>query len=67
MSRTPVPSLALARIAVQASSPDDVLDPALALVRLRARQVDLVDDRDDLEGVVHGQVGVGQRLRLDTL
>ena len=46
---------------------DDVLDLALALVRLRARQVDLVDDRDDLEVVVDGEVGVGQRLRLDAL
>ena len=46
---------------------DDVLDLSLALVRLRARQVDLVDDRDDVEVVVDGQVGVGQRLRLDAL
>ena len=46
---------------------DDVLDLALALVRLRARQVDLVDDRDDVEVVVHGQIGVGERLRLDAL
>ena len=67
MSRTPVPSLALARIAVDAVEADDVLDLALALVRLRARQVDLVDDRDDLEVVVDGEVGVGQRLRLDAL
>ena len=46
---------------------DDVLDLALALVRLRARQVDLVDDRNDLEVVVDGEIGVGQRLRLDAL
>ena len=46
---------------------DDVLDLTLALVGLRAGQVDLVDDRDDLEVVVHGQVGVGQRLGLDAL
>ncbi len=46
---------------------DDVLDLALALVGLRAGQVDLVDDRDDLEVVLDGQVGVGERLRLDAL
>ena len=39
----------------------------LRLVRLRARQVDLVDDRDDLEVVLDREVGVGQRLRLDAL
>ena len=37
------------------------------LFRLRARQVDLVDDRDDLEVVLDREVGVGQRLRLDAL
>ena len=52
------------RVAVE---PDDVLDLALALVGLRARQIDLVDDRDDLEAVVHGEIGVGQRLRFDAL
>ncbi len=46
---------------------DDVLDLSLALVRLRARQVDLVDDRNDVEVVVDGEIGVGQRLRLDAL
>ena len=46
---------------------DDVLDLPLALVGLRARQVDLVDDRDDLEVVLDRQVGVGERLRLDAL
>ena len=47
--------------------PDDVLDLASRLVRLRAGQVDLVDDRDDLEVVLDRQVGVGERLRLDAL
>ena len=46
---------------------DDVLDLPLRLVGLRARQVDLVDDRDDLEVVLDRQVGVGERLRLDAL
>ncbi len=47
--------------------PDDVFDLALGFVRLRARQIDLVDDRDDLEVVLDRQVGVRQRLRLDAL
>ena len=46
---------------------DDVLDLPARLVRLGARQVDLVDDRDDLEPAVHGQVRVGEGLRLDAL
>ena len=46
---------------------DDLLDLPLGLVRLRARQVDLVDDRDDLEAVVHREVGVGEGLRFDAL
>ena len=46
---------------------DDLLDLAAGLFGLGARQVDLVDDRDDLEAVVDRQVGVGQRLRLDAL
>ena len=47
--------------------PDDLLDLAAGLVRLRAGQVDLVDDRDDFEPAVHRQVRVGERLRLHTL
>ena len=62
-----MPSLALARIAPAGVEADDVLDLALGFVRLRARQVDLVDDRDDLEVVLDREVGVGQRLRLDAL
>jgi hypothetical protein len=50
-----------------AVEPDDLLDLAAGLVWLGARQVDLVDDRDDLEAVVHGEIGVGERLRLDAL
>ena len=37
------------------------------LVGHRARQVDLVQARDELEAGVDGQVGVGDRLRLDAL
>ena len=32
-----------------------------------ALQVDLVDDRDDLEAVIDGKIGVGERLGLDSL
>ncbi len=46
---------------------DDVGDLAPRFLGLRARQIDLVDDRDDLEVVVDGEVGVRQRLRLDAL
>ena len=46
---------------------DDLLDLLLGALGLGAGQVDLVDDRDDLEVVVEGEVGVGQRLRLDAL
>ena len=38
-----------------------------AFLGLRARQIDLVDDRNDLEVVLDGQVGVRQRLRLHAL
>ena len=44
-----------------------VLDLPPRLFRLRAGQVDLVDDGNDLEVVVDGQIRVGERLRLDAL
>ncbi len=47
--------------------PDDLLNLSLGLVGLGAREIDLVDDRDDLQPIVHGEVGVGERLRLDAL
>ena len=46
---------------------DDVLDLAARLFRLRAGQVDLVDDRDDFEVVIQRHVNVGQRLRFHAL
>ena len=46
---------------------DDVLDLPLGFVGLRPGQIDLVDDRDDLEAVLHREVGVRERLRLDAL
>ena len=47
--------------------PDDVLDLPLAFVGLGAGQIDLVDDRNDLEVVLHREVGVRERLRLHAL
>ena len=47
--------------------PDHVLDLLPGLLRLRAGQVDLVEDGDDLEPGVHREVRVGQRLRLHAL
>jgi hypothetical protein len=51
-------------VAVEA---DDLRDLTACLFRLRARQIDLVDDRNDLEVVLDREVRVGQRLRLDAL
>ena len=47
--------------------PDDVFDLTARFVRLCAGKIDLVDDGDNLEPAVDGEVGVGQRLRLDAL
>ena len=46
---------------------EDVLQLVLAEGDVRARQVDLVDDRNDLHPEVDGKVGVGDRLGLDPL
>ena len=58
-----------------ARGPQHVLGPAAdqvrqlvgVLLRLGGRQVDLVQHGDDREVVLHGQVQVGERLRLDAL
>ena len=50
-----------------AVEPDDLFELPLRLVGLRRGQIDLVDDRDDLEVVLDREIGVGQRLRLDAL
>ena len=47
--------------------PDHVLDLLAHLFRLRRRQVDLVQDRDDLVVVVERLIDIGERLRLDAL
>ena len=46
---------------------DHVLDLVLDLLRPRSREVDLVDDRQHLEVVVDGKIGVRQRLGLNAL
>ena len=46
---------------------DQVGDFAGDALGLGARQVDLVEARDQLEARLDGQVGVGERLRLDAL
>ena len=46
---------------------DDLFDLPARLVGLRARQVDFVDDGDDVETVVDREVRVRERLRLDPL
>ncbi len=47
--------------------PDDILDFGAHALRVGAGQVDLVDDRQDLEPGVRREIGVGQGLRLDAL
>jgi hypothetical protein len=46
---------------------DNILNLLRGALRLCARQVDLVDDRNDLQTVVHGKVDVRQRLRFNAL
>ena len=62
-----MPSLALVENGAGPVEADDLLDLSARFLGLGARQVDLVDDRNDLEVVLDRQVGVGQRLRLDAL
>ena len=46
---------------------DGVFDHLFGARDVGARQVDLVDDRDDFESVIDGEVGVGQGLGFDAL
>jgi hypothetical protein len=50
-----------------ALGPDQIHDLLGPLLRLGAREVDLVEDRDDLEPGVHGEEQVAEGLGLDTL
>ena len=67
ISSMPMPALARGQDGVMGVEADDVLDLLAHALRLGRGQVDLVDDRDDLEVVVDRQVDVGERLRLDAL
>ncbi len=46
---------------------DDLLDLRLGPLDVRARQVDLVEDREDLEALLEREIDVRERLRLDAL
>jgi hypothetical protein len=46
---------------------EDVLELFQAEIEIRARKVDLVDHRNDLEFLAEGEVRVGHGLSLDTL
>ena len=63
----PMPSLALARIAVSPGIARMSSSCCFASGDVRVRQVDLVDDRDDGEVLLHRQMHVGDGLRLDAL
>ena len=52
---------------VRGIEPDRALDHLFGALDVGARQIDLVDDGNDLQPVVDGDVGVGQRLRFDAL
>ena len=67
MSWTPTPGLRRHEQRVRRVEPDRVLDLLLDLVGPRDRQIDLVEDRDDVEVVVERDVDVRERLRLDAL
>ena len=47
--------------------PDHILDLLADALGLGGRQVDLVEDRDDLVIVVDRLIDIGERLRLDAL
>ena len=66
-SATPTPVLFRHPQHLLGFTPDDVRDLARVPVWVGGRQVDLVEHRDDGEVVVHRQVQIRQRLRLDAL
>ena len=65
--RRPAPSSPRCAGRCSGSSPIRSATSARRSVRVGLRQVDLVDDRDDLEVVLDREVGVRERLRLDPL
>ena len=64
---TPCPVLAEMRRTSSGEPPISSARSAARLVGVGLRQVDLVDDRDDLQVVLDRQVGVRERLRLEPL
>ena len=66
-SATPSPVLALTRAASVASMPMISSISLADLVRVGRGQIDLVDDRHDLEPLLDRGVAVGDALRLDAL
>jgi hypothetical protein len=64
---TPSPVLALTSASRRGVDADDLLDLVDARAGIGRRQVDLVDDRHDLEPLLERGVAVGDALRLDAL
>ncbi len=52
---------------VRGRKADHLLDLLADAVRLRRRQIDFVDHRNDLEVVMQGEIGIRESLRLDAL
>ncbi len=67
ISSMPIPDLALASTAFEASMPMISSISCADLLGLGAGQVDLVDHRDDLVIVLDRLIDIGERLRLDAL
>jgi hypothetical protein len=63
----PDPLLGRGQDGLRGVDPDDLLDLAPRVLRIGRRQVDLVDDGDDRQVEIHGQVDIRQRLGLDPL
>ena len=66
-SGTPCPVLALMRHGVGGVEADGAFDHLLGARDVGAREVDLVDDGNDFETVIDGEVGVGEGLGFDAL
>ena len=47
--------------------PNRLLDHLLGALNIGAGQVYFVDDRDDVEAVIDGQIGIGESLRFHAL
>ncbi len=67
ISSTPEPGLGGCLHDLIVEKPDELPDFRRHLLRVSAGKVDLVDDGDDGQVLLEGQVDVGHRLRLDPL